>query len=232
MIRMPHLVPVLLSLFASAAEPQAAPDPDEGREKPSVIELRIGETRRFIFHSVLEGLYEDGVATEDVERILMRRENEEYFHFIYSCPVCMPSVWAFDTYRLRPEYFHCVKSGDSTFGWGLEKKIRQDLHSDDVKRRLSAINTLIDRWIHRRMDRLRLTKEERADLSERLEDKRQQGMGMLKTFRAESSVGYYAPAYAGHDDWECAVCNGSVGKEGILGGKPETKKETGETDRD
>ena len=52
------------------------------------------ETTRFIFYSVLEGLYEDGLSKEDVAQILMKREKETYFHFIYACPVCNPTIWS------------------------------------------------------------------------------------------------------------------------------------------
>lgn len=190
----------------------AEQDDQAAADRAPAAESRFDETKRFIFHSILEGLYEDGVSTEDVERILMRREDEEYFHFIYACPVCMASVWAFDAYRLRPERLHFVKSGASTFGFGLEKEISEALHSDDVKRRLSVINTLIERWIDRRMDTLRLTKEERAELAERLEEKREEGLARLNQFRAGSSVALYATAYLGQDEWECAVCRAAVGK--------------------
>ncbi|NNE92968.1 MAG: hypothetical protein HKN23_15090 [Verrucomicrobiales bacterium] len=187
-------------------------------DQAPATESKIDETKTFIFHSILEGLYEDGVSTEDVEQILLRRDDEEYFHFIYSCPVCTASIWAFEAYRHRPEKLHAVKSGDSTFGWGLEKKIRDGLHSDDVKQRLTAINTLIGRWIDRRMDSLRLTEDERAELAEKLEERREYGLGMLNTFRRQTKdkegpgVAYYAPAYVGQENWECASCNATVGQ--------------------
>ena len=185
-------------------------------ERPVTAVTEIGETRRFLFHSISEGLYEDGVATEDVERILLLRENEHYFHFIHTCPVCMAAVWAFDAYRHRPAKLHCVKSGASTFGPGLDQKLREALHSDDAERRLAAINTLIGDWIDRRMDRLRLTEKERADLRQRLQEMREQGMAMLKQFRLQekdgAAVAVYAPAYLDRPDWECAVCRAAVGK--------------------
>ncbi len=190
------------------------------------------ETQRFIFHSILEGLYEDGVSTEDVELILMRREHEEYFHFIYACPVCMASVWAFEAYLNRPAKLHSVKSGASTFGFGLEKELHDGLHSDDVKQRLTATNTLIGRWIDRRMDMLRLTREERAELAENLEAKRERGTGMLNTFRAQTrkkegpGVAYYAPAYVDQDEWECAACSAAVGKPMDFGKKKAPKPAT------
>ena len=205
-----HFFPVILA-FALFADQAAA------------AESRFGATQRFIFHSILEGLYEDGVSTEDVEQILLRREGEEYFHFIYACPVCTASVWALEAYRHRPDKLHFVKSGASTFGFGLEKQIRDQLHSDEVEQRLSAINTLIGRWIDRRMQTLRLTEEERAELEERLEDKRREGMGRLNQFR---TVRIYAPAYQGREDWECAVCLAVVGKPAHFGESPDPGTES------
>lgn len=206
-------------------------------DRAAAAESRFDETQRFIFHSILEGLYEDGVSTEDVERILMRREDDYYFHFIYACPVCVASVWAFDAYRLRSAKLHCVKSGASTFGFGLGKEIREALHSDDVKRRLTAINTLIGRWIDRRMDTLRLTKEERAELAEKLEEKRELGLARLNQFRAQSTekegsaLALYATAYLGQDEWECAVCNAAVGKPMHFGERKGHKSDPGGADQ-
>ena len=260
MIRILQLIPFLCVAYASAEPPAekpkeaGAPTPEtrsteqNGADQPATapaakldgdrapaVESKFGETQRFIFYSILEGLYEDGVSSEDVNRILMRREGEHHFHFIYACPVCTASVWAFEAYSLRPEKLHGVKAGDSTFGWGLRKKIRDDLHSDDVKRRLSAINTLIGRWIERRMDTLRLTEKERAELADDLDGRRELGMARLNQFRRQMSEGanvtFYAPAYLGQDGWECAACNAVVGKAMHFGEKkglqPDTEAEQG-----
>ncbi|MGI9239472.1 MAG: hypothetical protein ACR2RV_01650 [Verrucomicrobiales bacterium] len=210
-----HFIPVVLAFILLAGQAAAA-------------ESRFGATQRFIFQSILEGLYEDGVSTEDVEQILMRREREEYFHFIYACPVCTASVWAFEAYRDRPEKLYCVKSGASTFGFGLGKEIRDGLHSENVGQRLSTINTLIGRWIDRRMDTLRLTEEERAELAERLEEKREEGMARLNQFR---NVPIYAPAYQGKGDWECAVCLAVVGKPMPFGENSPPEPESGDAEQ-
>lgn len=186
------------------------------------------ETTQFIFYSVLEGLYDDGVSTEDVEQILMRNEGEEYFHFIYACPVCMASIWALDAYRARPESMHSVKGRHSTFGEGLEKDVQNELYSEDPKRRLSAINGLINRWIEGRMAAMNLTDEMRETLLDGLEAKRKKGMEMLQKFhdsgrpKDKGGVAYYAPAYAAGKQWECAACNGAVGK-AMAFGKDEKK---------
>ncbi|MGC6565630.1 MAG: hypothetical protein ACON38_08475 [Akkermansiaceae bacterium] len=198
-------------------------------------EKRFDDAQRFLFHSILEGLYEDGVSTEDVDRILLKREKEDYFHFIHACPVCMGSVWAFEAYRHRPKNFHCVKVAGSTFGWGLKKKLREDLHGEDVEKRLAVINTLIGRWVTERMDRLRLTEEERAKLVDTLEGKRELGLARLKELRNQSNNGegapisIFAPAYAGRNQLECGICRAAVGKPmGFVGGKKEAAEQEGE----
>ena len=68
------------------------------------------------------------------------------------------------------------------------------------------------------MDNLRLTEAERADLLEKLEEKRETGMGMLKNFRStktkdgEFAAAFFVPAYFGNEGWQCAACNAAVGK--------------------
>lgn len=76
------------------------------------------EASRFVFYSVLEGFYEDGISNADVDQILLKQEGQTYFHFIYACPVCTSTVWALETYRARPAYFYSMKSPASTFGTG------------------------------------------------------------------------------------------------------------------
>ena len=179
----------------------------------------VEEPSRFIFFSVLDGLYEDGVANEDLERILMENEKGFHIHFVYACPVCMPTVWALEAYQSRPDRLHSVKSGASTFGPGLGKEVREQLHSEDSNTRLAAIYTLVGGWIERRMKKLRLTEAEQALLRKDLEEKREEGMAMLASFRHKGAVELYAQAYSGDPELECAVCNGAVGKPMGSGGE-------------
>jgi hypothetical protein len=173
------------------------------------------ETSQFIFFSVLEGLYEDGLSTEDVARILMKREKESYFHFIYSCPVCNATIWALEAYQARPPAFYGLKKEGSTFGPGLAADLSLALRGDKPLQRLTAIHTLVQRWIERRMTRMNLPGAERAALVERLGRKRQEGMDALERLRRKAhgsdfSVEQAAPAYA--ELKECAVCNAAAGK--------------------
>ena len=182
----------------------------------------IDETSRFIFHSVLEGLYEDGLSKEDVAQILMKREKETYFHFIYGCPVCNSTIWALEAYQARPDQFYSQKRPGSTFGQGLTPELRGLLYSKDATMRLTAINSLVKTWMERRMKTLRLSASEQKALTGRLEKKRKEGMEVLESFRkkqhgADFGVEQAAPAYV--DLTECAVCNGIVGKPMKLPGR-------------
>ncbi len=172
-------------------------------------------TTRFVFHAVLEGLYEDGLSDQDVKQILMRKEKQTYFHFIYSCPLCGATIWALEAYRDRPKGFYGLKFDGSTFGSGLTEAQHAQLFSDDPKVRLTVINALVQTWFERRMKAMRLTDGERAQLLEALEKKRQAGMDALVRFRKKQhgenfGVAEAAPAYVGLE--ECAVCNAAVGK--------------------
>lgn len=175
----------------------------------------IDQTTRFIFYSVLEGLYEDGLSKEDVTQILMKREKETYFHFIYSCPVCNPTIWALEAYLARPDQFYGMKRPGSTFGPGLKPELREQLYSKDPTLRLTAINSLVQTWMERRMKTLRLSPDEKTALTKQLELKREEGMKALERFRKKQhgenfGVEQAAPAYVNLT--ECAVCNGAVGK--------------------
>ena len=179
-------------------------------EKPE-----IDETSRFIFYSVVEGLYEDGVSNKDVDQILMKKEKHGYFHFIYSCPVCGATIWALEAYRGRPEQFYGLKREGSTFGDGLSAELQKQLYSDNPQTRLVAINTLMQTWMERRMKAMNLSSKDRATLLEALEKKRKEGMDALESFRKREhgpnfGVAEAAPAYV--DLQECAVCNGAAGK--------------------
>ncbi len=202
---------LLLAVIALVA-PIASPPLRAAEVAPSD---GMDEATRFIFHSVLEGLYEDGLTNEDVAQILMKREQEAYFHFIYACPVCNATIWALEAYQARPAGFYGLKRLSSTFGPGLAPALHEQLYSKDPVQRLKVINTLVKSWLERRMKSLRLSVEERQALTKQLELKREEGMKMLESFRkkehgASFGVAQAAPAYV--DLTECAVCNAAVGK--------------------
>jgi hypothetical protein len=201
-----------LSLILTVAFISILPSNAQVMDRP-----RVDSTSRFIFYSVLEGLYEDGVSNQDVDQILMKKDKQCYYHFIYACPICTATIWALQAYRSRPEAFYSIKGGKgATFGPGLSDALHQQLFSVSPHQRLMAINAVVKAWISRRMDRMNLSQSDRSELAKGLEQAREQGMQDLKSFRKSSEeaspngLEYYAPAYT--DLTECAVCNGAVGK--------------------
>ena len=202
-----------LALCVATVVAPFAPVPLRAAEE--VRRKGMDEATRFIFYSVLEGLYEDGLSREDVAQILMKREKEAYFHFIYACPVCNATIWALEAYQARPDGFYGLKEARSTFGPGLSSEVHEQLFSKDATKRLTAINSLVKSWMERRMKSLRLNADEQKALTKQLELKREEGMKMLESFRKEEhgagfGVAQAAPAYV--DLTECAVCNAAVGK--------------------
>lgn len=211
LISMKTLIAVLLAV--TALMPLYAPAQEAQLTTPAHSDF--DDTSRFIFFSVLEGLYEDGLSSKDVDQILMKKDGQSYFHFIYACPICTATIWALQTYRARPEHLYSLKSGASTFGRGLSEQQHQQLYSDDHHQRLIVINTLMQGWMKRRTDRMNLSEKDRMALLDNLEKKRKEGMDVLESFRHHGhgpnfGVPEAAPAYV--DLEECAVCNGAVGK--------------------
>jgi hypothetical protein len=176
---------------------------------PSPRAADFDDAHRFIFYAVLEGCFEDGLSTEDASQILQRREKESYFHFIYACPICMPTIHALEIYRSRPSHFFGLKSGASTFGSGLTPDLKKQLHSDKPEDRLAAINELMQGWISKRMSLLKLSDAERTQLKAKLEEMRKKGMGSLKHLEASDSAAFRMSAFK--NVRQCAVCNGACG---------------------
>ena len=197
---------VVASLSVACAQPEEQARP-EG--------IKIDPASRFIFYSVLEGLYEEGLSNADVDQILMKKEGQTYFHFILSCPVCTATIWGLESYRGRPQQFYSIKSAASTFGPGLSPEMHDQLYSDKPRERLAAINGLVKKWMDQRITRMNLPENERSTLLEELGKLRKSGMDALESFRKKQhgdklGCAEAAPAYV--DFQECAVCNAAVGK--------------------
>lgn len=180
-------------------------DTQKPREKPRIIDP--GSCTQLVFFAVLEGLYEDGVSTDDVERILAvdprTKQPRLEEHFVYSCPLCMPAFDAMVLYRSRPNFYGRKDSAD-TFGPGLEPAIKKKLDSAQKADQLEAVQTLVNRWVGRRLDSMRLTKDEREQWTAVIEEGRQKGMAFLQAVQAGNRNEYLG--------WKgCAICDGSAG---------------------
>lgn len=72
--RMKPITYLLAVIFASVSGIACAQSLPDNAPRPRA---EIDATARFIFYSVLEGLYEDGLANEDVDQILMKKRAAE-----------------------------------------------------------------------------------------------------------------------------------------------------------
>ena len=155
-----------------------------------------------IFYAVLEGLYDEGVSTEDVD-ILLHQDpaTRQYSYFVYGCPLCMPAIDALQLYRGRPKFYGRKEACD-TFGTGLPAKEREALRGNDVPARLRVLHDFIERCMKRKLASLRLNKAESEKWQLVLEEMREKGGALLKEEQAHGRAGALAGAKG------CAVCNG------------------------
>ena len=157
-----------------------------------------------IFFAVLEGLYRDGVPSDLVDRITAIDDQTHYpRNFVWACPVCMPAYEAFCVYRARPG-FHDKEHSD-TFGPGLPKEQVERLAAVDLAVSQRAIEELIQNWMDRRMDELRLTADERTEWRNEMAKRRKLGMTYLEGYRNAGLGGSYAGMKT------CPICEGANG---------------------
>lgn len=198
------LLALLPPLVLSAAAFTPAPAVQEPRI-PTLPE----ETSRTLFFAVLEGLYEDGVdnyVVDAVTRVDLQNGYPELF--VYACPICTPVYDAFLEYRNRVPFYARKVEADS-FGEGLPQALRERLSAPDRDTRWKALNELVQGYIERRLDAMRLTEEERQSWSSQLADGRKQGMMMLQSYQQDTQRMQYPGMKA------CALCdaaNGACGR--------------------
>jgi hypothetical protein len=198
-------VAAVVLCLSTVAKP---PDVEKPVEKNAPRAVSVAP---LVFFAVLEGLYTDGVSNEDVDAILATdpKTKKPRFeeHFVQQCPLCSPALDAFVLYRSRRDFSQQYKDGHwkNNFGTGLDANLSKKLHSDNKAERLEAIQKLVDTWVRRRLDSMRLTPEEQVAWTKALEDGRNQGMGRLKQLQAGGGKNAYT-------DWKgCAICDGAAG---------------------
>lgn len=155
-----------------------------------------------IFHAVLEGLYEDGVSNPTVDLVLTEDADGGFTHFVRGCPICIYVVEAMRHYRARPD-FVSFKGKGNTWGEGLPAATRARLRSEDLGTRLEVLHGLVQRWMDRRMDRLRLDATERTRWSDHMEERSKKGMAMLALERQAGRMAEWGNS-------RCPSCEGAV----------------------
>jgi hypothetical protein len=174
--------------------------------RPKEIDAR-DPYAQMIFFAVLEGLYQDGASNEIVDAVLAPGSGgNRLMHFVYACPICSPAADAFRTYRARVE-FCCYKvpSPFNTFGPGLDAAVSRRILSGELDQRLQAIDQLVETWVRRRLDSMRLSVQELARWKQGFELRRKLGMELLRhNPRAPAPSGTPSPVE------RCPFCDGAA----------------------
>ena len=168
----------------------------------SGIEPGGGTWNRFLFFATLEGACEDGISGDAVKAILEKDGKGHYRHFVYGCPVCSPVVEGVRAYGMRGEFYYSRK-GDplvAEVSPAPVAALAARLADGEPRSRGAALRDLVERWVNRRMDRLRLTEPERAEWRQAMQIGRKKGMGAL-------------PASEGFEHGSCPSCDGASGNE-------------------
>jgi hypothetical protein len=187
------LLAALISNLIAASMAHGA----EPRQRPATV-WNDDAYSQAVFFAVLEGLYRDGVSSEVVDLALAGdAATGQSDHFVHACPLCTLAREAFRLYRRRP-YFESLKMPKNTFGPGIPAHVVERLRSPEKQQRLDALQGLIETWVARRIDSLRLTAEERREWEAAMEARRKEGMEILAMLNAGTS-------------WKnCAVCDAST----------------------
>lgn len=203
-------------LSPALAEPVKKADPTKPPES-----WKDDPVCQMVFFAVLEGLYTDGVSNEAVDRVLGRKARggaaDIKATLVIQCPLCHPVFEAFSLYQQRPT-FTGFKGQPDTFGKGLDPSLARGLESENLITRQHALQTLVQRWVERRMTLMRLTEAEKSEWMSRLQARSDQGKTMLTQLRNSDPVYKAWSGYAG-----CPACDGSTS--GCKAAKAAAKKE-------
>ena len=204
----PILVLLLLAPALSALAPRGWDDgPAATVDPPRSVPKDHEEVQRMIFFAVLEGLYRDGVSTEDALLLAAPAENGAgLLSYVYACPICMPAVDALTVYGARAPFPH-RKAPRDTFGSGWSEEFRAELRSEEHAVRIGAVQRLTRQYIEARLRSLRLDEEEQRVWTQWLGDLREKGNARLRSYLEQG--GPFAESYRG---WEsCGACEGAAG---------------------
>jgi hypothetical protein len=96
---MRHVATTLFSLLAAChSTPTSTPPVADTNHLASKAPLPCDPG--VVFLAVLDGLYHEGVANDDVDVMLTRDATTGVFrYFVYACPLCMPTIDALQLYR-------------------------------------------------------------------------------------------------------------------------------------
>jgi len=122
----------------------------------------------FLQKAVLEGLKEDGADPVFIKD----RITERHDLFVLKCPICEPVKRSFAKYASGP--------APAKTGKGLPKDVVDDLKNPMRAVQLKALERLVDQYVSRHYERLKMTEQQRKDLQAKLEEMKKEGMRMVE----------------------------------------------------
>ena len=125
---------------------------------------------RFLTMAVLEGLWEDGAKPDLIQAIV----KDPWSVFVPKCPICMPVRHAFRILAAAPP----PDMYDSR-GPGLPAALEAQLRSVDIPTRKKGLMALVDRYVERRFERVKMSDEEKGRLRRLIEEGRKIGTGYM-----------------------------------------------------
>jgi hypothetical protein len=158
--------PLLLVVLAYAGFSCSRREPDPA---PPVRSHEVSNEfcSRFLFLAVFEGLWEDGADSRVIQALLKNPGD----HFVAKCPICTPVSHAFLVYAKSEDVLGYASRGN---GW--PKAIQDELISPDRAIRLKALEKLVDRYVARRLESVRMSDEDKKSLESRLIMSKKLGM--------------------------------------------------------
>lgn len=123
------------------------------------------ESGEFLRKAVTEGLKADGADRALVKACITDERNL----FVRKCPICEPVRQGFAAYGNDPAPVQ---------GKGFPKDIADDLKNPDRLVQLKAVERLVDRYVSRHYERLKMSAEERQAMQAALADGKKEGMKM------------------------------------------------------
>jgi hypothetical protein len=128
------------------------------------------ERSRFLMMAVLEGLWEDGAKPDLIQAIV----KDPWSVFVPKCPICMPVRHAFRILAAAPP----PDMYDSR-GPGLPAALEAQLRDVDVPTRKKGLMALVDRYVERRFERVKMSDEEKGRLRRLIAEGRKIGTGYM-----------------------------------------------------
>jgi uncharacterized C2H2 Zn-finger protein len=156
-----------------------------------------GERTRFLFHAIYEGLIEDGAQPAAVKAILDKRDE----WFVPKCPICDSVFSAFRAYFVYSDN-HGWKTGRDDgmpdwYGRGWSVETLANLKHAEIKRRHGAFQALVEKYVDRRFETVRMTAERKDRMKEALKIGMKQGLESLKATGSEDHFPASCPSCEG-----------------------------------